>query len=115
MRIRELEKKTGLTRDTIRYYERVGLISRPTRESNGFRIYSKQNIKELNFIKMSQDIGFTLAEIKPGIEALVSTGKYCKNVLKQLNDQKTLLKNRIEKDRQSIKKIDNIIKSIKIS
>ena len=50
MKISELEDKTGLTRDTVRYYERLGLISKPQRGTNGFRIYSVKNIKELNFI-----------------------------------------------------------------
>lgn len=112
MKIRELEEKTKLTRDTIRYYERLGLISKPTRESNGFRNYSLKNIKELNFIKMAKDIGFTLAEIKPGVETLVSTGKYCNNAIKQLDEKKKLLKRRINEDQKSIKQINKIIKSI---
>jgi DNA-binding transcriptional MerR regulator len=113
MRILELEEKTSLTRDTIRYYERLGLISKPARESNGFRNYSNKNITELNFIKMAQDIGFTLAEIRPGVEALIATGNYCSNVISQLNEKKDHLKCRIEEDKLSIKKINNIIKSIR--
>ncbi len=112
MKILELEEKTGLTRDTIRYYERLGLITKPTRLSNGFRSYTKMNIKELSFIKMAQEIGFSLAEIKPGVEALISTGRYCNNVFEQLNEKKDMLKERIEDDKKSIRKIDKIIKTL---
>ncbi|OUR95805.1 hypothetical protein A9Q84_14990 [Halobacteriovorax marinus] len=112
MKISELEKITGLTRDTIRYYERLELISKPERLANGFRTYSKKNIKELSFIKMSQEIGFSLAEIKPGVETLISKGTYCSNVHEQLNEKKKMLKDRIEADKLLIKRIDKIIKSI---
>lgn len=53
-----------MTVDTIRVYERQGLIEVPERRSNGYRHYSKKSVRRINFIKWAQALGFTLKEIK---------------------------------------------------
>lgn len=50
-------------RDTIRYYERSGLMPRPDRTTSGYRIYSGSDVERVNFIKTAQSLGFTLQEI----------------------------------------------------
>ncbi len=54
----------GVTVDTIRVYERQGLIDVPGRRPNGYRHYPKSSIERVNFIKWAQVLGFTLKEIK---------------------------------------------------
>ena len=49
---------------TIRYYEKLGLLSKPIRSNGGFRMYSEETIEKLRFIKKAQEFGFTLAEIR---------------------------------------------------
>lgn len=50
--------------ETVRYYEKRGLIPKPPRGSNGYRVYTHDTVKDIQFIKRAQEIGFTLEEIK---------------------------------------------------
>jgi Hg(II)-responsive transcriptional regulator len=58
-----LASACGVGRDTIRYYERSGLMPRPDRTASGYRIYDKGDVDRVNFIKTAQSLGFTLNEI----------------------------------------------------
>jgi MerR family transcriptional regulator, mercuric resistance operon regulatory protein len=62
-RISELAEKCGVNKETIRYYERVGLLSEPSRTNAGYRMFSEGSVNRIKFIKRMQDLGFTLAEI----------------------------------------------------
>lgn len=65
MQIGELCAKTGLSKETVRYYERQGLlenIPQPNR-SNNYKVYSAVDLQRLNMIKHAKMLGFTLAEI----------------------------------------------------
>jgi len=61
--IGELAARSGLTPDTLRYYERVGLLASPRRTSGGFRVYPAETLDRLRFIKQAQLVGLTLHEI----------------------------------------------------
>lgn len=67
MQIKELVDRAEISRDTLRYYEKLDLISKPARKTNGYRNYPESTLRELKFIKLAQSVGFTLAEIKPAI------------------------------------------------
>jgi MerR family transcriptional regulator, copper efflux regulator len=71
MLIRELASRTGLTIDTIRFYEKQGLLdeSHFERSSNGYRHYSEPAIQRLKLIKLGQAAGFTLSEMRQSIRA----------------------------------------------
>lgn len=62
MQIGELARISGVSRDTLRFYEKRGLI-RPLRGANGYRSYPEQAAVIVNYIRMAQRLGFTLAEI----------------------------------------------------
>lgn len=62
-RVGEIAEKCNVNKETIRYYERLGLIPEPDRTEKGYRIYSLQTVDRLNFIKRMQELGFTLNEI----------------------------------------------------
>ncbi len=62
-RIGEVAAQTTLSRDTLRYYERRGLLAHPRRTSGGFRMYGKATLERLRFIKRAQAVGFSLDEI----------------------------------------------------
>jgi len=72
MNIKELTETVGLSRDTIRFYEREGLISPPSRRANGYRDYDDKTVDQLNMITMAKELGFTLKEIKELTELLYS-------------------------------------------
>lgn len=64
MRIGELAKKLDLNTQTIRYYERVGLLPEPERSEAGYRLYGDEDERRLEFIKNARNTGLTLGEIK---------------------------------------------------
>jgi len=57
-------KLTGLTTKTIRFYEDAGIITKAKRSDNGYRIYSRSTVDELNIIKYARDLDLPLSEIK---------------------------------------------------
>ena len=64
MRTGELARSAGVNLQTIRFYERQGLLSEPTRTAAGYRCYAHSDLERVTFIKRNQELGFTLAEIK---------------------------------------------------
>ena len=63
MRIGEVAAAAAVNVQTLRYYERVGLLPKPERRSSGYRAYDPQSVRRLRFIKRAQDLGFKLGEI----------------------------------------------------
>ena len=57
-------KRVGVAIDTIRYYEREGLLPEPQRRASGYRSYDEGAIAQLRFIRRAKDLGFTLEEIR---------------------------------------------------
>lgn len=73
MQIGELAEATGLSRDTLRFYEKRGFI-RAHRRPNGYRHYPPETLPLLEFIAMAKSLGFTLAEIGEELPALAEAG-----------------------------------------
>ncbi len=63
-RIGELAGRLDLNTQTIRYYERVGLLPEPQRTETGYRIYKEEDERRLNFVKNARNVGLSLGEIK---------------------------------------------------
>jgi MerR family copper efflux transcriptional regulator len=63
MTIGLLAKHAGVNVDTIRYYERNGLIPKPIRRASGYREYETADVRRLRFIMRAKELGFALAEI----------------------------------------------------
>lgn len=64
MKINELSKQSGIHLETIRYYEKMGLMPEPKRLANGYRDYDEASLKQLKFIKTCRSLDFSLGEIK---------------------------------------------------
>jgi Hg(II)-responsive transcriptional regulator len=64
MTIGKLAKSAGVGVETIRFYERRGLIRKPQKRDGGFRHYSGDDVSRVRFIKRAQELGFTLKEVK---------------------------------------------------
>ncbi len=60
----QLARKTGCNLETIRYYEKVGLLPAPQRSANGYRVYSPELVQRLQFILRARELGFSLEEVK---------------------------------------------------
>jgi DNA-binding transcriptional MerR regulator len=64
MTIGQAAERGGASVDTVRYYEKLGLLAKPERSAGGFRLYSKEDVERLRFIKKAQSFGLTLSEIR---------------------------------------------------
>jgi len=96
MRIGRLANEVGITTETIRYYEKVGLIPNPARTSSGYRDYDHLALSRLRFIRTAQTVGFTLGEIGE-ILALRDNGETpCNHVRHLIAQHAADLQRRIE-------------------
>ena len=63
MNIGQLSRRTGVPIDTVRYYERQGLLPPPERRASGYRQYGQPDIARLRFIRRAKELGFSLQDI----------------------------------------------------
>jgi MerR family transcriptional regulator, Zn(II)-responsive regulator of zntA len=64
IQIGKVAERTGLSIDTIRFYQKIGLAKQPARSEGGFRLFTDADVKDLAFVKKAQELGFSLTEIK---------------------------------------------------
>lgn len=83
MKIGRLSQLTDCKVETIRYYEKIGLLPEPARTEGGYRVYDEEHMKRLSFIRRCRELGFTIDEIR-GLLALVDGGKYTCGDIKKL-------------------------------
>ena len=77
MTVGKLAKAAGVGIETIRFYERKGVLKRPKRRSSGYREYGQDDAIRVRFIKRAQDLGFTLKEIAELLAMNVGKGATC--------------------------------------
>ncbi len=81
MRIGAVADKAGVGVETVRFYERQGLIDRPAKPpSGGFRRYSPQTVERIRFIRQAQDLGFSLREIGELLSLRADPSSACADV-----------------------------------
>jgi len=78
-----MSKRTGCNIETIRYYEKSGLLPAPSRTDGGHRLYGEDQLKRLVFIRRSRELGFGLNEIR-ALLGLVDGGNYTCGEVKAL-------------------------------
>lgn len=77
----QLARKTGCNLETIRYYEKVGLLTAPQRGANGYRIYTPELVLRLQFILRARDLGFAMEEIRSLLSLIDKGEQTCAKVL----------------------------------
>ena len=80
MTIGQLAKKAQVNVETIRYYERRGLIPEATRRESGYRQYSEDDVARIQFIKHAKELGFSLKEISELLSLRVDPETTCGDV-----------------------------------
>jgi MerR family mercuric resistance operon transcriptional regulator len=76
----QLAALSGVKLETIRYYEKRGILPVPARSRSNYRLYSEDSAKRLQFIKRAQQLGFTLEEIKELFDLRATRGAGCSDV-----------------------------------
>jgi DNA-binding transcriptional MerR regulator len=94
MKIGEVAKKSGVTVDTVRFYERRGLLPPPERQPSGYRIYGAGIVERIRLAKELQALGFTLDEVIDALHTFDAGDPDCskerwrlENVLQRIDDK----------------------------
>ena len=80
LKIGEVAERGGVNLQTIRYYEREGLLPKPPRLSSGYRMFPADAVHRVLFIKRAQELGFSLAEIRELLSIRIDPKKECSDV-----------------------------------
>jgi MerR family mercuric resistance operon transcriptional regulator len=106
--IGHLARAAEVNIETVRYYQRVGLIQEPKKPTTGYRVYSNEIVDRLKFIKRAKDLGFSLKEI---IELLELGDGRCRDVQLRAEQKRTLIDQQISDLKKLRKTLDNLIKT----
>lgn len=91
----QLAKKANVNVETIRYYERRGLIPEPLRSESGYRRYSQDSIARIQFIKRAKELGFSLKEVSELLSLRVDPNTNCADVKRMAEVKITDIKEKI--------------------
>ncbi len=103
LRIGQLAEQARVKVETVRFYERRGLIAEPERTPAGYRQYSFDTVRRIRFIKRAQDLGFSLSEITELLELRARSPRACSAVERKARDKIALVETKI-RELESIKK-----------
>ncbi len=76
----QLARTARVNVETVRYYERRGLLARPPRRASGYRVFPSSAVLVLRFVRTAQGLGFSLKEIKGLLSLRVQPGRRCEDV-----------------------------------
>jgi len=105
MRIGELAADCDCLVETIRYYERIGLLSKPPRTVNGYRVYEGQHLKWLKFILHSRRLGFTQDEVRQLVDIAHMDAPACEDVHELLSAHITQVHRKLRELKQMEKSL----------
>ncbi|MGQ0523108.1 MAG: heavy metal-responsive transcriptional regulator [Betaproteobacteria bacterium] len=94
--IGKVAKSAEVTADSIRFYEREGLLSPAQKSASGYRLYTDEAIRRLNFIKHAQQCGFSLSEIRDLLELKGHDRSCCNDVYRVAVEKKLQLESKIK-------------------
>lgn len=103
-----LAKATGMSPDTIRHYERLGVLPRASRTQSGYRLYPANAVERVLVVQRALRIGFTLAELAEALKARDAGGAPCRRVY-QLAQEKL---KRIEADIDALRRTKQCLKKV---
>ncbi len=88
-------QRAGVGVETVRFYQRRGLIQEPPTPAKGFRVYPEETIERIRFIRRAKDLGFTLGEIAGLLELKVDPELNCSSVKSFALDKIALIEEKI--------------------
>lgn len=91
LRIGQVAAGASVNVETVRYYERTGMLAPPARSATGYREYDAEAVRRIRFIKHAQALGFSLKEIRDLLALRVRHGAACGAIEKQTRKKITLI------------------------
>ncbi len=110
MRIGELAKKLGINPKTLRYWEEIGLLPSPLRNSSGYRVYTEEHLKLCEFILKAKSVGFKLEEIREIISLRSSGRTPCGCVEERIREKIEEIDRLIEELRSQRKLLESLLR-----
>ena len=93
--IGELSRVSGVIVETIRYFEKIGILPNPPRNSSGYRIYSTAHLERLSFIRRSRELGFSQPEVRKLLTLVDEHSYTCAEVKEMTSKQLTVVRDKI--------------------
>lgn len=109
--IGKLAKNAGVNIETIRFYERKGIMPKPERKPGGFRLYSEADLKRLRFILIAKRHGFTLNEIKELLELRVAPESTCEDVRSKAQEKIRVIEEKLRELKRMKKALQTLAAS----
>jgi len=95
MRIGELGRAAGVEVETIRYYEKAGLLSPPARQANGYRAYGASHLEQLAFVRHCRALDMPLAEVRRLLEFAARPDADCGDINRLIDEQLGRVRSRL--------------------
>lgn len=99
----------NVSTDTLRYYEREGLIDPTSKSRGGYRLYDQNALQRIRFIKEAQHCGFTLTEIRTLLDLRTSDAACCKDVRRIAIEKKLQLEAKVKAMKSMSETLDHLI------
>ncbi len=106
--IGELAKQGGVNLETIRYYERKGLLPKPPRTPSGYRAFPEMAVRRIRFIKQAQELGFSLKEIEELLALRIAPGSTRADVRERAEAKITDIEDKISRLRSMKKALERL-------
>lgn len=87
MTIGTVARLTGVSIETIRFYEREGLVADPPRKESGYRLYGAETLSRLRFIHRARELGFSLGEIKELLFLRIAPNDTCDHIVEKAEEK----------------------------
>jgi DNA-binding transcriptional MerR regulator len=95
--IGQLSRRTGVNIETIRYYERIGLLPKARRAHNGRRLYADPDVRRLAFVRHARELGFDMPAIRTLLTLQQETDTSCEEIAHIARDQLAAIHDRIKR------------------
>lgn len=108
MKIGELAAVAGVSVQTVRFYERRGLLPTPERTPSGYRAYGSEDAQRVRFIRAAKELGFTLGEIGELLELRVAPGRTASDVRRRALEKIEATRRRI----RDLQRIEHALQAV---
>ena len=108
--IGQLARRGGVNLETIRYYERLGLLPKPPRTQAGYRVFPEDTTARVRFIKRAKELGFSLKEIKELLALRIEPGKTRADVRERAESKLSDIDEKIKSLREMRKSLAKLTK-----
>ncbi|WP_397570323.1 heavy metal-responsive transcriptional regulator [Schlesneria sp. T3-172] len=110
MKIGEIARLSDTGIDTIRFYERQGLLQEPERRPSGYRLYYERTVERLKYIRRAKDLGFTLAQIRELLDLSFVNPSCCEQIRQRAEAKVCDIEEKIQSLQQMKRSLSKIVK-----